>query len=63
VLGIRPLGADNKNNMQHDYLINTIIQMVKNTPDDMELGKKIRNIIAPLIHEQGSGNTKQILKG
>jgi hypothetical protein len=49
--------------MQHDYLINTIIQMVKNTPNDMELGKKIRNIIAPLIHEQGSGNTKQILKG
>jgi hypothetical protein len=49
--------------MQHDYLINTIIQMVKNTPNDMELGKKIRNIIAPIIYEQGLNGSKQILKG
>jgi hypothetical protein len=46
----------------HDYLINTIISIVKNTPNDMELGKKIRNIIAPLIYEQGQSG-KQILKG
>jgi|LakMenE01Jun11ns_1017448.scaffolds.fasta_scaffold9423275_2 hypothetical protein len=45
-----------------DYLITTIINMVKNTPNDMELGKKIRNIITPLIYEQGQ-NSKQILKG
>lgn len=49
--------------MQQDYLINTIIQMVKNTPNDTELGKRIRSIIAPLIYEQGPNNNKQILRG
>lgn len=49
--------------MQQDYLINTIIQMVKSTPNDTDLGKKIRNIITPLIYEQGRGDNKQILKG
>ncbi len=49
--------------MQTDYLISTIIQMVKNTPNDTDLGKKIRNIIVPLIYEQGNSNgTKQFLK-
>lgn len=49
--------------MQQDYLINAIIQMVKSTPNDTDLGKKIRNIIAPLIHEQQPNNNKQILRG
>lgn len=49
--------------MQQDYLINTIIQMVKNTPNDTDLGKKIRSIIAPLIQEQNPNNNKQILRG
>ena len=49
--------------MQQDYLINTIIQMVKSTPNDADLGKKIRNIIVPLIQEQRPNDNKQILKG
>ena len=49
--------------MQQDYLINMIINMVKNTPNDTELGKKVRSIILPLIHEQGPNGNKQILNG
>lgn len=46
-----------------DYLISTIINMVKTTPNDTDLGKKIRSIIQPLISEQRPTNEgKQILK-
>jgi hypothetical protein len=49
--------------MQTDYLIQTIINMVKNTNSDAELGAKIRGIINPIIQAQGLQEGKNILKG
>lgn len=49
--------------MQTDYLIQTIINMVKNSGNDAELGAKIRAIITPIIQSQGLQEGKNILKG
>jgi hypothetical protein len=49
--------------MQTDYLILTIINIVKSTGNDAELGAKIRAIINPIIQAQGLQEGKNILKG
>jgi hypothetical protein len=49
--------------MQTDYLIQTIINMVKNSGNDAELGAKVRAIMAPIIQAQGLQEGKNILKG
>ena len=49
--------------MQTDYLMQTIINMVKNSANDEELGAKIRAIITPIIQSQGLQEGKTILKG
>lgn len=49
--------------MQTDYLLQTIINMVKNTSNDAELGAKIRNIITPIVQSQGIQEGKTLLKG
>lgn len=50
--------------MQTDYLLSTIIAMVKANPNDATLGAKVRAIIAPIIQEQSPNTTtpKQLLK-
>lgn len=45
-----------------DTMIQMIINMIKNTPNDQELGKKIRAFLAPVMSEQNN-NDKKILKG
>lgn len=52
--------------MQTDYLLNTIIAMVRANPNDTALGAKVRAIIAPIIQEQsptsGPEQPRQLLK-
>ena len=45
-----------------DTMIQMIISMVRNTPNDQELGKKVRAFITPIMSEQNN-NDKKILRG
>lgn len=46
-----------------DYIFNTLINLVKSTPNDTDLGKKVRALIQPFINEQRPTNeNKQLLK-
>jgi len=49
--------------MQTDYLLQTIINIVKNSSNDAELGAKIRSIITPIIQSQGIQEGKSLIKG
>ncbi len=46
-----------------DYLLQTIINTVKNTGNDAELGAKIRALISPIIQSHGIQEGKTLLKG
>lgn len=45
----------------NEHLIQTILMMVKTTPNDTELGNKVRAILSSMVKENTSGN-KQLLK-
>ena len=45
-----------------DALIRAIIEMIKSTPSDQELGRKVRALLNPTMYEQGQ-TSKNILKG
>jgi len=45
-----------------DALIRAIVEMIKSTPNDQELGKKVRALLSPTMYEQGQ-TSKNILKG
>lgn len=46
----------------NEHLIQTLIMMVKSTPNDTELGAKVRAILSSMVKENTSG-TKQLLNG
>lgn len=49
--------------MENDILIKTLLNMVRNNPNDADLGKKVRSLLLQLLPEHGNNiSKKQILK-
>lgn len=46
----------------YEHIIHTLIMMVKNTPDNTELGAKVRAILSSMVQENNNSG-KGLLKG